>query len=129
MGRLVATPEVKTSKGGKSYCNFTVVVNDSRKDAAGEWQDNPSYFDCTAFGYAADKAGEMDKGSPVMIEAKPQQEKWEDRETGAKRSKIVMIVDKLVKVGAPPESNGSTRSPAAVAAGGNSINDDDIPWG
>ena len=77
-----------------SIANF--AINDSRKaktekGAKAEYKN--MYLDCTAFGKAADFLSQhFRKGSAVMLHGTLDQDTWEDKQTGQKRSKHVLIV-------------------------------------
>lgn len=43
-GNLISDPELRFTPAGHAVCNFTVAVNERRKNAAGEWEDLPASF-------------------------------------------------------------------------------------
>ena len=96
IGNLTRDPELKVSQGGVSYLPFSLAVNNNKKNANGEWETEASYFDCTAFKELAENiAGSVTKGTRLVVTGRVEQENWEDKETGAKRSKLVVIVDEV----------------------------------
>lgn len=99
VGRLTAAPEIRFSaQGGMAVASFTVVTSRRVKDAAtGEWSDaDTTYWDCKAFKQLAENIGEsLDKGMEVIVTGRAVQESWEDKQTGGKRSKIVVRVDDI----------------------------------
>lgn len=47
--------EIKTSKTGKQYAQFTVMESSSKKDQAGQWENGPTKFiTCRVFGFDAE---------------------------------------------------------------------------
>jgi len=101
-GNLTRDPEIKKTSSGLAVCNGSVAVNEWRKDK----EDYVSYFDFTVFGSRAE-AFERNhaKGDKILIEGKLKQERWEDKNTGGNRSKIVVIVDQWEFVKAKQEQN------------------------
>ena len=76
--------------------NMTVAVNDRRRNSAGEWEDVPNFVDVTMFGNRAQAlAKHLAKGAKVAIEGKLRWSQWQDRQTGANRSKLEVVVDEI----------------------------------
>lgn len=123
VGNLTRAPETKVLASGTTVANLGIAVNENRK-VDGEWQSEPHFFDCTAFGKTAEILADYDKGESVLIEGKLRQERWES--DGGKRSKVVIMIDRVIRV-SKKQSNGSQDDPARVAAGGPDM-DDDMPW-
>ena len=48
-GNIVATPELRSTAGGKMWTKFTVAVNDIFRDADGAIKTKPFYFDIVAW--------------------------------------------------------------------------------
>lgn len=87
-GRLTRDPEMKTTKTGKTVCNFSLACND--------FGDNVSFFECQAW----EKTSEIiekycKKGNKVLIVGRPTQQRWDDPETGKARSKIIVNVNTI----------------------------------
>lgn len=91
VGGITREPELRSAATGTSILNFSVAVNHSRK-VDGEWVDEPNFIDVVAFGDLADNVSEsLEKGNRVSVTGRLQQRSWEDKETGAKRSKIEVV--------------------------------------
>ena len=82
-GRLSRQPELK-SVGAAQVASFTIVVNDSKKEA--------SFIECKAWNAVASKAESYPKGRLVIAEGFLKQESWIDKETGKNRSKLVVVI-------------------------------------
>lgn len=95
-GNLTRDPELRQTQGGTSVLSIGVAVNDRRKNQqTGEWEDYPSFIDCTIFGNrATGVAPHLEKGMKVAIEGKLSQSRWQ-AEDGTNRSKIEIIVDEI----------------------------------
>lgn len=98
VGRLTADPELRFSPSGTAVAKFTIVTSRRTKnDATGEWIDaDTTFWDCTAFKQLAENIAEsLQKGVEVVAIGRAVQENWEDKNTGAKRSKIGFKVDSI----------------------------------
>ena len=66
-GRVVATPEVKKSKGEKEYAILDVAVNAKSKDKDGNPSEKATFYSALLFGKRASVASRIDKGTPVRV--------------------------------------------------------------
>ena len=106
-GNLTRDSELRSANNGTAILNFSVAVNDRRKNASGEWEDCPNYVDCVVFGTRATALHRMlKKGTKVAIEGKLRWSSWETKE-GGKRSKLEVIVDELELMNAPKQKQAA----------------------
>lgn len=116
-GNLTRDSELRAANNGTAILNFSVAVNDRRKNASGEWEDVPNYVDCVVFGTRATALHRMlKKGTKVAIEGKLRWSSWE--KDGQRRSKLEVIVDELELMNA---SKAKQAEPADT-------HDDDLPF-
>lgn len=102
-GNLTRDSELRSANNGTAILNFSVAVNDRRKNASGEWEDVPNYVDCVVFGTRATALNRMlKKGTKVAIEGKLRWSSWE--KDGQRRSKLEVIVDELELMNAPKQA-------------------------
>lgn len=96
-GNLTRDAEGRTAQSGMAILNFGVAVNDRRKNTqTGEWEDYANFVDCTMFGRRAEALEQyLTKGTKVAVEGKLHYSSWEDKNTGAKRSKVEVWVDEI----------------------------------
>ena len=126
-GNLVRDAEVKQTQGGTAVCQFTLAVNERRKNEAGEWADAANYIDCTMFGSRAERLGPMlRKGKFAAIDGKLRQRKWEAKD-GTKRSKLEVVVDDI-DLGPKLAGPVPTQSMAKQDALDGGLYDQDIPF-
>lgn len=93
-GNLTRDPEMKYLPSGKNVTNFSIAVKDSYKKGD-EFVENVSYLDIVVFARQAENCNEyLSKGSPVFIEGKLQQRRWEAKD-GSKRSKVEIIANNV----------------------------------
>jgi single-strand DNA-binding protein len=61
-----------------------------------EWEEAVSFIDVTVWGQQAENVAQsLAKGSRVMVSGRFEQQSWEDKAGGGKRSKIVVIADEV----------------------------------
>lgn len=95
-GNLTADPEIKYFDSGSVKTQFSVAVNRKWTDAKGEKQEQTSFVEVTAWKYLAeDSARVLQKGSRVTVSGRIEQQTWDDKESGAKRSKIIIVADDI----------------------------------
>ena len=92
MGNLTRSPEVKQTPSGNSVASFSLALNRSYKDASDQWQEATDYVDVVAWGKLADQISErLNTGSRALVSGRLQSRSWEDKESGAKRSKLEVL--------------------------------------
>jgi single stranded DNA-binding protein len=92
-GNLTRDPETRNTANGNTVTKFSLAIsNDYKKDE--EWVKMPaSFLDFVLWGdKAATFAEEVTKGQSVNVETQATVESWDDKTTGAKRSKVVFKV-------------------------------------
>jgi single-strand DNA-binding protein len=92
-GNLARDPEIAYRDAGAT-CRFTVAVN-RRWQSNGEWQEQTSFIDCTAFGTLAENlAASTTKGARVIVSGRLQQSTYTDK-TGAQRSSVQLVASDI----------------------------------
>lgn len=91
-GNVVADPELRVIPSGKQIATFTVVSSKSVKQADGTWENtDTTFWDVKCWGKTAENvADSIEKGMSVIVVGTAVQENWDDKATGAKRSKIAV---------------------------------------
>ncbi|MFN9718008.1 MAG: single-stranded DNA-binding protein [Planctomycetota bacterium] len=121
MGNLTRDPEVRYTTGGSAVCDISLAVSYNWTDRrTNERKEEVSFIEVTLWGRTAEIAGEyLAKGRPVLIEGRLQQDRWDDKETGQKRSKLKVIADGMQLLGGRPEGNsggGNAGGPPRAAS-------------
>ena len=81
IGNLGKDPELRYTPQGDAVCDFSVAVNDRKRDKAGEWQDVTTWFRVTFWRKQAENASKyLTKGRQVYVEGRLQVEEWTDRD-------------------------------------------------
>lgn len=130
VGNLTRDPEVRTFANGGKVANFGLAVNDRKKGANGQWEDDTMFIDCSAFNSEhgsklADQISERcRKGDRLMVDGKLKLDSWDDKATGEKRSKLKVTVFSIVLMGkvesrgegAPAKDNAEFRQATGQSA-------------
>ena len=88
LGNLTRDPEVRYTPNGSAVASFAIAVNRKYKHGE-ETKEEVSYLDIVVFGKQAENCGQyLNKGDAALIEGRLQQRRWEDKDTGQKRSKV-----------------------------------------
>lgn len=116
IGNLGKDPEKKTASSGLSITNFSVAVN-NRKKQGDSWVDETEWFNVVCFDRLADRAADwLKKGSKVYVEGRLQTRSWDDKETGQKKYRTELIAQTFEnltpKAGGAGEGSSATSSPA-----------------
>lgn len=106
VGRLVRDAELKYTNSGLAICEFAVAINNRRKQGD-EWVEEAHFFDVTLFGRQGEAIQRfMTKGKQVGIEGSLRQDRWQDRESGQNRSKVVVIANNVMLLGGRDDAGG-----------------------
>lgn len=98
IGNLTGPVELRFTPSGAAVAKFSVASTPRVLDKqSGEWKDgSPLFMPCTAWRDLGEHAAEsLDTGTRVILQGRLKQDSWDDKETGAKRSRIVMEVDEI----------------------------------
>jgi single-strand DNA-binding protein len=106
-GNLTRDPELRHTKDGVAVVNLGLAVNRVRSK-----NEEVDFFDVTAWRELAETiANYKKKGDPILLEGRLQYRTWEDKDTGAKRSKVDVVADSvqfLGRGGAAEDSGNDT---------------------
>ena len=117
MGNLTRDPEARFTPSGKQVTEVSVAVNRVwMKD--GVKQESVTFVDCTLWGRTAEILCEYcQKGSLVHFVGRLEQDTWDDKETGQKRSKLKLVVQQLTLMPRAGGSGGGGGSSAPASRG------------
>lgn len=94
VGNLTRDPELRFTTGGRGMASFGVAVN-RRYQVNGEWQEQVSFFNVTAWGTLGENlSASLTKGSRVIVTGRLEQRSYETKE-GEKRSVVEIIADEM----------------------------------
>ena len=105
IGRLAASPELKTTNSGKSVCSFRIANDSGYKDASGQSQTN--WLDVTAWGKTAEFVCKyFPKGALIAIDGRLQTRQYQDK-NGNNRTAVEVVANNVNFAGS--KSNGSNQ--------------------
>lgn len=94
VGNLTRDVELRSTAGGTPVLSFGIAVNDRRKNASGQWEDVPNFFECVTFGNRATALSDiLTKGMKVAVAGKLHYSSWE--KDGQKHSKVDIIANEV----------------------------------
>jgi len=111
IGNLGRDPELRYTPQGDAVCDFSVAVNDRKRDKAGEFQDVTTWFKVTFWRKQAENASKyLTKGRQVYVEGRLQVEEWTDRD-GNNRQTLAIQGSELQFIGDRSGDERSSNSP------------------
>ncbi len=138
MGNLTRDIELKHTSSDQSVATIGIAVNRRYTTKDGEKREDTTFVDCEAWGRTAEVMSQyLSKGSPVFIEGRLKLDQWDDRETGKKRSKLLVVIETFQFVdskGGGGGGGGGQPAPAGAAVGQGSgpehapVDDAEIPF-
>jgi single-strand DNA-binding protein len=144
MGRLTRDPEVKYTSSGAAITDLGIAVNRFWRNQDGQQQEETTFVNVTAFGKQAETVGQyLKKGRPIFIEGYLRMDQWDDKQTGEKRSKLKIVLDRFEFIDSKGDGGGGgagggggyeNQSNAPAASSGSSApaaslpEDDDVPF-
>ena len=125
IGRLTATPEVKTTSNGASVCSFSVAVDRSYQKNNEKQTD---FINCVAWRYNAEFISKyFVKGQMIAIVGKLQEECFTDK-NGKKQRKYEVNVVKVDFCGSKPNAQKILSNEAIDEFEEISMSDKDLPF-
>ena len=101
VGRAGRDPELRFFESGTSVANLTMAVD----KASSNREEEPDWFSLEIWGKQAQVAADyVRKGSLIGVVGRMTSEHWTDRNTGERRSKPVVKVDRLALLGSKADS-------------------------
>ena len=94
-GYTAKDPELKVTPSGTTVLSLLLAVNDTKKNAQGEWEETANFFDCVLFGKRAESLAQyIPKGSKLTINGRLHQDRWQGQD-GTNRSRVSIIVQDI----------------------------------
>ena len=133
LGNLTRDPEVKYLQSGAAIANVSLAVNRTWFDQkSNEKKEEVTFVEVTAFGRTAEVIGEYCiKGKPLMVEGRLKLEQWEDKQSGQKRSKLIVIAEDIQLLGdrgGQRARSGDATNQDDGSRGGESQVSDEVPF-
>ena len=108
MGNLCRDPELRHTGSNMAVVQIGIAVNERWKNkSTDQWEERVSFIDCEGWGRTAENISQyFGKGKPILIEGKLRMDQWEDKQTGQKRSKLKVVIDRWEFVGGRDNNDG-----------------------
>ena len=105
IGNITRDIEVKYIPSGAAVCQFSVAVNRTWNNKAGEKQEETTFLDVEAWEKQAEVIAQYcKKGSSIYVEGRLKSEQWDDKTTGQKRSKLKIHLEQFQFIGGKQEA-------------------------
>jgi len=116
-GRAVNDPELRFTGSGKAVTNFRVAASESKKDAAGNWEDGDKLFlNVAVWDQAGEQVAELiRKGDKVVVVGRLYQREYETT-AGEKRTSLEVKFATVAKVVDAPKAQRTQGSSSGAPA-------------
>lgn len=126
IGNAGKDAELRYTANGIPQAQFSLAVNNRRRGASGEWEDNTEWFNIILFREQAERLSQyITKGKPLYVEGRLQTRNWDD-DQGQKHTRVEVIANTIQLLGGRDGAqggggddwgDGSTRAPRAASGG------------
>lgn len=117
IGNLTRDPELRYTQKGTAIAKVSLAINRTWTNEAGEKKEEVTFVEVDCFGRTAENVAQfMKKGRPLLVEGRLRLEQWDDKTTGAKRSKIGVVAESVQFLGGKPDES-NVQSPKSNVAG------------
>jgi single-strand DNA-binding protein len=100
MGNLTRDPEMRYTPGGMALARLGLAVNRVFTDKNNQKREEVTFIDIDVWGRQAEIAQQyLSKGRPVFVEGRLKLDQWDDKQTGQKRSKLLVVADRIQFLG------------------------------
>lgn len=95
LGNLTREPELRYTPGGSAVGEFGLAVNRKFND-----KEETCFVDIVVWGKQAETCSRyLEKGVSVLIEGRLQLDQWQDKESGARRSRLRVVAERVQFLG------------------------------
>lgn len=107
VGNMTRDPELRYTPGGAAVCDIGIAVNEKYTDKSGQRVENVHFFDITAWAKTAELVSQYcKKGSSILVEGKLSQDRWDDKTSGKKMSKVKIVAERVQFLGSKNGQQG-----------------------
>jgi single-strand DNA-binding protein len=112
-GRLGKDPETRFTYTGKTIASFSIALDGGGRDA------DPIWIDVEAWDAAARTVTDyVRKGHMVGIVGRFRCDRWEDKTTGQKRSKLIVVANRVELLTSKEEAEAMAGGPVPMSQAG-----------
>lgn len=134
-GNLTRDVELRHLPSGQAVAKIGLACNRRWRTPEGEQREETMFIDAEAWGKTAEFIGQyFSKGRPIFVEGRLKLDQWEDKETKAKRTKHVIVIENVQFVDSKPGGGsggegGGARSTSRPAPAGATSGPAPQEWG
>lgn len=112
MGNLTRDPELRYTPKGTAVARLGLAVNRRWTSETGEQKEETTFVDVEAWGPQAENISKyMKKGSPLLVEGRLRMDQWDDKQTGQKRTKLVVVCENSRFIGSAAQRENNIAEP------------------
>jgi len=116
-GNLTRDPELRYTPKGMAIVKIGLAISRKWRSESGEMKEETTFVDVDAFGKTAETIGQyLKKGRPILIEGRLRYDTWDDKATGAKRSKLGVVMESFQFIDSGNRGDSEGGAPAAPRA-------------
>lgn len=128
VGNLTRDPELRFTPKGAAVAKLGLAVNRTWTTEGGEKKEEVSFIDCEAWGKTAENIAQYHKkGSPIMLQGRLKMDTWDDKQTGQKKSRLMVVVETAVFI-APRSGEAAPAATRSETAPQGSDDEESIPF-
>lgn len=106
IGNATADANLRYTANRFAMANFSLAVNDRRKNQNGQYEEVAEFVNCVMLGDRAEKMTQyITKGKPVYVEGKLQTRNWSD-DAGVKHYRTEVLVNNIQLLGGRESQGG-----------------------
>lgn len=115
-GNLTRDPEVRFGPSGDAIVKFGMACNRTWKGADGEKRSKATFVDVTMFGKRGEAFARFHrKGQSAFVIGRLEMDAWDDKATGARRTKLHVVAEAWEFVGSAKQSEAEPIEGSAPA--------------
>lgn len=112
-GNLTRDPELRYTPKGVAIAKFGLAINRNWTTETGEKKEEVTFVDVDAFGREAEHIGQyFKKGRPILFEGRLRLDTWDDKQSGQKRSKLNVVLERFSFIDSKPGDQSGVSSEA-----------------
>jgi len=95
-GNLTRDPELRRTPNGAAVAVFGLAANERFATRQGEQREEVCFVDIEIWGKQAETCCQyLTKGAPAFVEGRLRCDRWEDKQTGQRRSRLFVRADRV----------------------------------
>lgn len=136
VGNLTRDPELRYTPQAVAVCEFGIAINEKYTSGNGQKVEKVHFFDIVAWKRTAELVSQYcKKGTPILVDGKLTQDRWQDQQSGQNRSKVKITAERIQFLGQRPNGQAAPAPAGAPAAQRQSqeqeplvVTDPDLPF-